>query len=81
VPLPPQPEVKLGSELQRLLSQADLELGRLDGSIQTLPNPGLFVLMYAVADAFLKFGADALCPDQQHSAPEFETAVSKSLCI
>jgi Fic family protein len=53
VALPPQPEVKLGGELQRLLSQADLALGRLDGSIQTLPNPDLFVVMYVRKEAVL----------------------------
>jgi hypothetical protein len=47
-PLPPQPPVTLRAELQRLLSQADLALGRLDGSIQTLPNPDLFVFMYVL---------------------------------
>jgi Fic family protein len=52
-PLPPQPPVMLGGELQRLLSQADLALGRLDGSIQTLPNPDLFVFMYVRKEAVL----------------------------
>ena len=52
-PLPPRPPVKLTGELQRLLSQADLALGRLDGSIQTLPNPDLFVLMYVRKEAVL----------------------------
>jgi Fic family protein len=39
--------------LQRLLSQADLALGRLDGSIQILPNPDLFVFMYVRKEAVL----------------------------
>jgi hypothetical protein len=52
-PLPPQPPVKLTGELQHLLSQADLALGRLDGSIQTLPNPDLFVFMYVRKEAVL----------------------------
>ncbi len=52
-PLPPQPVVKLSGELQGLLSQADLALGRLDGSIQTLPNPDLFVFMYVRKEAVL----------------------------
>jgi Fic family protein len=51
--LPPQPPVKIAGELQRLLSQADLALGRLDGSIQTLPNPDLFVFMYVRKEAVL----------------------------
>ena len=36
-----------------LLSQADRALGRLDGSIQTLPYPDLFVLMYVRKEAVL----------------------------
>jgi Fic family protein len=52
-PLPPNPPVQLGGRLQPLLSQADRALGRLDGSIQTLPNPDLFVLMYVRKEAVL----------------------------
>lgn len=52
-PLPPSPAVRLERELQGLLSRADLALGRLDGSIQTLPNPDLFVLMYVRKEAVL----------------------------
>ena len=52
-PLPPKPPVDLSGELQGLLSQADRALGRLDGSIQTLPNPDLFVLMYVRKEAVL----------------------------
>jgi Fic family protein len=52
-PLPPDPPVFLNGEMQALLSQADLALGRLDGSIQTLPNPDLFVFMYVRKEAVL----------------------------
>jgi Fic family protein len=52
-PLPPQPPIILAGELQRLLSEADMALGRLDGSIQTLPNPDLFVFMYVRKEAVL----------------------------
>jgi Fic family protein len=40
-------------QLQRLVSDADRALGRLDGSIQTLPNPDLFVYMYVRKEAVL----------------------------
>lgn len=40
-------------ELYSLLSKADRALGRLDGSIQTLPNPDLFVFMYVRKEAVL----------------------------
>lgn len=52
-PLPPHPAVRLEGELQTLLSVADRALGRLDGSIQTLPNPDLFVFMYMRKEAVL----------------------------
>jgi Fic family protein len=52
-PLPPEPPIRLSGKLQSLLSRADLALGRLDGSIQTLPNPDLFVYMYVRKEAVL----------------------------
>ena len=52
-PLPPEPPVRLSGELQSVLSRADQSLGRLDGSIQTLPNPDLFVAMYIRKEAVL----------------------------
>lgn len=52
-PLPPDPPVRVEGSLQALLSEADVALGRLDGSIQTLPNPYLFVTMYVRKEAVL----------------------------
>jgi Fic family protein len=43
----------LEGDLQEQLSRADRALGRLDGSIQTLPNPDLFVYMYVRKEAVL----------------------------
>jgi Fic family protein len=43
----------LTGELQNLLSAADWFLGRLDGSVLTLPNPDLFVFMYVRKEAVL----------------------------
>lgn len=53
LPLPPHPPIELAGELQLLLSKADLALGRLDGSIHTLPHPDLFVFMYVRKEAVL----------------------------
>jgi len=52
-PLPPDPPVRIHGDLQVALSLADRALGRLDGSIQTLPNPDLFVYMYVRKEAVL----------------------------
>lgn len=51
--LPPVPPVVIDHEMQRLLTESALALGRLDGSIQTLPNPDLFVFMYIRKEAVL----------------------------
>jgi Fic family protein len=51
--LPPTPPIDLTGNLQTLLAEANLALGRLDGSIQTLPNADLFVFMYVRKEAVL----------------------------
>lgn len=51
--LPPDPPIKMNQEMWTLLSQADMALGRLDGSAETLPNPDLFVFMYIRKEAVL----------------------------
>ncbi len=51
--LPPVPPVQVDGRLQEQLSKADRALGRLDGSIFVLPNPGLFVYMYIRKEAVL----------------------------
>ena len=45
--------MRLEGALQALLSRADLALGRLAGSIETLPNPDLFVALYVRKEAVL----------------------------
>lgn len=52
-PLPPEPAILWDDELHTLLSRADRALGRLDGSIQTLPDADLFVFMYVRKEAVL----------------------------
>ena len=52
-PLPPVPSIDMDEEMQELLSRADRALGRLDGSIQILPDPSLFVFMYVRKEAVL----------------------------
>jgi len=52
-PLPPDPALEIDAEMQALLSKADRALGRLDGSIRTLPNPDLFIFMYVRKEAVL----------------------------
>jgi len=50
-PLPPKPPIIWDTELQQLLSQADMALGRLDGIATILPNPDLFVAQYVRKEA------------------------------
>jgi len=51
--LPPTPPIAIDDEMQGLLSHADRALGRLDGSIQSLPNAELFIFMYVRKEAVL----------------------------
>jgi Fic family protein len=51
--LPPVPPVQIAGLLQSALSEADRAVGRLDGSVQTLPNADLFVYMYVRKEAVL----------------------------
>lgn len=54
VPLPPHdPPLRLATDLVRLLSEADRNLGKLDGVASILPNPNLFVAMYVRQEAVL----------------------------
>lgn len=50
--LPPNPPIELGP-LTRVLSDANLVIGRLDGVGRTLPNSDLFVAMYVRREAVL----------------------------
>lgn len=52
-PLPPEPPLQWDADLVRLLSEADLALGRLDGLARSLPNPDLFIAMYVRREAVL----------------------------
>ena len=52
-PLPPLPPIDIDGAMQTMLSKADRALGRLDGSIQTLPDPDMFVFMYVRKEAVL----------------------------
>lgn len=51
-PLPPNPPIRIDT-LQALLAQASHALGQLDGSVLTLPDADLFVLMYVRKEAVL----------------------------
>lgn len=52
-PLPPTPALAMDDKLNTALSRADRALGRLDGSIETLPHPELFLSMFVRREAVL----------------------------
>lgn len=52
-PLPPSPPIEMTDALHTALSRADRALGRLDGSIETLPHPDLFLSMFVRREAAL----------------------------
>jgi hypothetical protein len=55
-PLPPKPSVRISGRLQVLLSDATLALGRLDGSIHTLPNADSFAAANEVVKKLVGIG-------------------------
>lgn len=52
-PLPPVSPIVFDAEMIRVMSEADLALGRLSGIASLLPNPDLFVAMYVKKEAVL----------------------------
>ncbi len=51
--LPPAPPIEMTEKMVRLLTDAERDLGRLDGVATVLPNPNLFVAMYVRQEAVL----------------------------
>lgn len=51
--LPPSPQLRIDDRMNTALSRADRALGRLDGSIETLPHPELFLSMFVRREAVL----------------------------
>lgn len=51
--LPPDPEIEYSEQLNESLSKAGIALGRLDGSIQILPNSDRFIDMYVRKEAVI----------------------------
>jgi Fic family protein len=51
--LPPDPPLRVDVRMQRLLQDASLELGRLDGLASILPNPDGFVTAFVRKEALL----------------------------
>ncbi|MGV3619283.1 MAG: Fic family protein [Archangium sp.] len=64
--LPPEPPIRLEGALATRLSAADRALGRLDGSVHTLPNADLFVLMYVRKEAVLSSQIEGTQSSLQH---------------
>lgn len=52
-PLPPNPPIRMGMELWRLLSEADRALGRLSYFSEVLPSHDMFLAMYVRKEAVL----------------------------
>lgn len=52
-PLPPHPPLVIDDRMSTALSRADRALGRLNGSIETLPHPDLFLSMFVRKEAVL----------------------------
>jgi Fic family protein len=77
-PLRPNPPIQIARDLQRLLSEADRAVGRLDGSVQTLPNPDLFVYIYVRKEAVLSSQIEGTQSSLQISLPPKPTSLVKA---
>jgi Fic family protein len=78
--LPPDPPLIIDQELLTTLSAADRALGRLDGATEILPNPNLFVAMYARREAVLSSqieGTQASLAD----VLEYEAEAARKGCL
>ncbi len=78
-PLPPE-DLHLDTELQALVSKADVAVGRLDGAVQVLPDPDLFVLQYVRREAVLSSqieGTNASLMDVLEFEAQMEHAESR----
>jgi Fic family protein len=53
IPLPLPPAIPMETELVRLISEADLSLGRLNGLASIIDDPDLFVYLYVRKEALL----------------------------
>jgi len=51
--LPPQPDISISLALQKLLEEATLSLGQLDGLSTLLPDTGIFIYMYVRKEAVI----------------------------
>ena len=52
-PLPPNPELRINSEMVKNLVEANRDLVRLDTEAQHIPNVDLFILMYIRKEALI----------------------------
>jgi Fic family protein len=52
-PLPPLPALELDADIQELIQNAMLALGRLDGLTTVLPDPAIFLYSYVRKEAVL----------------------------
>ncbi len=52
-PLPPIPPLQMDGDMMHLLSQANLNLGKLDGLTSVITNPDLFVYLFVRKEALL----------------------------
>jgi Fic family protein len=78
-PLPPA-DLDIDAELQALLSEADMALGRLDGVVDVVPDPDRFVFMYVRREAVLSSqieGTHASLMDVLEHEAEIERAEAR----
>lgn len=79
-PLPPKPEINL-TRVEPTLSEANINVGRLDGIAEIVPNVDLFVFMFARKEAVLSSrieGTQATLDDVLENDAEVESTSNTS---
>lgn len=77
-PLPPSPPLVMDAECLTLLSQADRNLGRLNGLASIIPDPDLFVYLYVRKEALLSSQIEGTQCSLEDVLVDSEYAISDS---
>lgn len=72
--LPPKPEIKIDSKIQKKLIEAHSQLSKLDGISNLIPNSDLFISMYVRKEALLSSQIEGTqCTLEDILSPEIDT--------
>ena len=78
--LPPSPEIKIDSKMQKKLIEAHSQLSRLDSISNLIPNSNLFISMYVRKEALLSSQIEGTqCTLEDILSPEIDTNTNQDI--